>query len=446
MIRKLHDLHEAQFAEKLHSVVSHSRPIADERHLKGREAQLRDVANAIYAPGRHVFVFGERGVGKTSLAKTAAIRASDGSENFRQVGCASDMGFSELMARVIPHFVPSAVLEQSFRMTAGLGRFFQYEKTDRATGALSTDISVSAAADLLANLDNNGQKTRRVVVIDEIDRLVGDEVRRSIAELIKLLGDRGASLTFVFTGVGNDLTSILGSHASSFRQLAQIELHRINYQSALDIIDDALDCFGLNWEEEPTRTARFRIASVANGFPYYVHLITEKLLWRVYEDKSAESVSLEHLRLAVEDSVRDAQEEIRKAYDLATRGRTERYKHTAWAAADSWDLERSAQDIYRSYCGITQSLGQPQITKQQCYQVLAALRREKYGPLLKTGFRTGQYEFTENIVRGFVRLCAAIEGVELQDLGPSEGVKVTAHGKEKRYADPRRFGGPPRGF
>src|SRR5438876_9534782 len=35
----------------------------------GRIEQVKDVVNATIQPGRHVIIFGERGVGKTSLAK-----------------------------------------------------------------------------------------------------------------------------------------------------------------------------------------------------------------------------------------------------------------------------------------------------------------------------------------------------------------------------------------
>lgn len=48
MITKIHSLYQAQFALALQMIVSHSRPIDDETHLKGRTEQLENVTQAIY--------------------------------------------------------------------------------------------------------------------------------------------------------------------------------------------------------------------------------------------------------------------------------------------------------------------------------------------------------------------------------------------------------------
>jgi uncharacterized protein len=446
VIQKIHELHPRQFAEALSAVVSHSRPIETKTHLKGREEQLRGLTQAIFSPGRHAFVYGERGVGKTSLAKTAGISSATNIKCFKQVGCSKDITFHELMRLIIEVFDPKKLASLQKQSSWSLGSLVGFSSNQGETYTPTERISVSGAADVLASLDDDGTNELRVVVIDEVERLGLSDVRGQFAELVKLLGDRGARITLIFTGVGTDLESILGSHASAFRQIAQIPLNRIDYQSALDIIDDALEKFGLDWEVEPTRTARFRIANIANGFPYYIHLLVEKLLYQVYEDKTCTNITLEHLQLAVSAAVKDAQEEIRKPYDNATRGRNITYRYATWAAADSWTLERTAAQIHGSYVGICQRLDVPPIDNTKFLQILAALKREKYGPILKAGFRKGLYEFTENIGRGYVRLCAAAEGVDLNDLGPDPAPTITARVRDKRYIDPRKLGGAPSTF
>jgi Cdc6-like AAA superfamily ATPase len=443
VIEKLHSNSAEQFATELGTVISHSKPIDSESHLKGREDQLKTVMQAIYSAGRHVFIFGERGVGKTSLAKTAGLRAAYDKSCFKQIGCGRASTFDELQRLVIEVFSPDELAGVEKTHGVGIASWIGLTRSVSTQSVAPTTISVTRAADILASLDESNFSKRRVVVIDEVDRLASNDVREQLAELIKLLGDRGATLTLILTGVGSDLAQILGSHASSFRQLAQIHLERINYQSALDIIDDALQKFGIDWEVEPIRTARFRIASIANGFPYYVHLLTEKLLYAVFEDKAAERVDLNHLQLALASAVRDAQEEIRKPYDRAIRGRNDNYKFGTWAAADSWDLERTAEKIFVSYKGVCEEAGAIAIDKQKFLQILAALKKKTHGPVLKAGYRKGLYEFDENIVRGYVRLCASSEGVELNDLGPDPAPTVTAQARAKRYIDPRRVGGQP---
>lgn len=447
MLKKVHELHPRQIAEVLNELTPHATPISSSQHLKGREQQLREVEQAIYAAGRHVFIYGERGVGKTSLAKTAGLMAVDTKKDFKQIGCSSDVTFQELIRQIVGSFDPerlAAITKTSgWSITRVVGYRAEKESELQPVGR----FTASDAADMLAAIDAASPSNQlHVVVIDEVDRLTSADTRLQLAELLKLLGDRGVRLTLLFTGVGNDLDEILGHHPSSFRQLAQIHLERLNYQAALDIIDDVLARFSLNWEDEPVRTIRFRIASIANGFPYYVHLLMEKLIYTLYEDKGASVVEPQHLQRAIEVAVREAAEEIRKPYDKATRGRASVYKHIVWALADSWDLERDTGSIYRSYCEISSQVGEQPVTQTRMTQILAAMKKKNYGGLLLSGYRKGIYRFSENIMRGYVRMSAEAEGVALDEAMPIQGPAMTARAKEKRYVDPRRYGGPPRGF
>ena len=45
-----------------------SGPVSDKDLFAGRESQITDVLGAVGQSGQHVILFGERGVGKTSLA------------------------------------------------------------------------------------------------------------------------------------------------------------------------------------------------------------------------------------------------------------------------------------------------------------------------------------------------------------------------------------------
>src|SRR5215467_15747429 len=68
----LRDLDEPQFRKVLYSRLSPSRPITSIELLKGLCKKLQQIREAFASPGRHVFIYGDRGVGKTSLAQTAA--------------------------------------------------------------------------------------------------------------------------------------------------------------------------------------------------------------------------------------------------------------------------------------------------------------------------------------------------------------------------------------
>ncbi|WP_338928930.1 ATP-binding protein [Roseomonas mucosa] len=61
-----------KFEAELRRTLSPSAPIKSPEMLRGRERNLEQIRRAFVQMGRHIFIYGDRGVGKTSLALTAA--------------------------------------------------------------------------------------------------------------------------------------------------------------------------------------------------------------------------------------------------------------------------------------------------------------------------------------------------------------------------------------
>src|SRR5437763_16045656 len=82
-----------RFEQILQRVLTPTTPIRSVEFLRGRDRILEDIRRALIQPGRHVFVHGDRGVGKTSLAQTAALehQSADGSPIF--LGCDNSSTF-----------------------------------------------------------------------------------------------------------------------------------------------------------------------------------------------------------------------------------------------------------------------------------------------------------------------------------------------------------------
>ena len=76
------------FANPLNELVSPSQPIQSIEHLHGR-AHVLDRQGPIRA-GRHVFIYGERGVGKSSLAAAAARQCQSSEADYIDIGCGPD--------------------------------------------------------------------------------------------------------------------------------------------------------------------------------------------------------------------------------------------------------------------------------------------------------------------------------------------------------------------
>lgn len=57
----LHAIQEDEFGQRIHAVLFLSSPIQSHEFLFGRDGQLDRIRWALMAPGRQVFIYGERG-------------------------------------------------------------------------------------------------------------------------------------------------------------------------------------------------------------------------------------------------------------------------------------------------------------------------------------------------------------------------------------------------
>jgi len=91
---------EADFGAVLGRVLSPAQPLQTEEYLRGRAEQLAGIKEALYQPGRHVLIHGFRGVGKSSLAQTAAYALSRGVDPIL-VGCDAKSSLASIIEDVL---------------------------------------------------------------------------------------------------------------------------------------------------------------------------------------------------------------------------------------------------------------------------------------------------------------------------------------------------------
>jgi uncharacterized protein len=89
---------EKEFGNILRENIRPAQPIDTPALLQGREPLLRDIGRSLQSPGMHVFIHGERGIGKTSLALTSAKSALG--EEPPYVGCDKATTFQTLVVDI----------------------------------------------------------------------------------------------------------------------------------------------------------------------------------------------------------------------------------------------------------------------------------------------------------------------------------------------------------
>ena len=158
---------------KLLEYFTPSQPVSDRKRFAGRSDVLSSVIRAIEEQRLHVIVYGERGLGKTSVMHVLTQAAREARYLVVYVSCGADSSFDEVFRTVAAH-VPML-----FHSTVGPTSPEVEKGKTLAELLTSTPISPRMASDMLAKVVG----TRVVVVLDEFDRSHSKEFRQNIAEL-----------------------------------------------------------------------------------------------------------------------------------------------------------------------------------------------------------------------------------------------------------------------
>ncbi|MFC7517621.1 AAA family ATPase [Herbaspirillum sp. GCM10030257] len=415
-----------QFGVRLNEVVSPSHPVRSIELLEGREREIENISRSLYAPGRHIFIYGDRGVGKSSLAATAAYQYQ--SPEAAPIFVSGSM--TDTFVTIITNIVQQALgrsKTESVKRTNSIG--FEWKvKANKGSEITSLDISsqirsVGDAAELLKEIQDQHSKLP-IVVLDEFDTIVDPAERAKFAALLKQLGDQEINLKFIFTGIGTTLDELLGAHHSAFRQLDTVHLNRLDWNSRRAIVDRAASRFGLSVDNN----VNWRIAAVSDGFPYYIHLLMEKMLWEAFSDQDEIAIlGWEHFHLGLRVAIESINAELKRPYEMAVSHRPEEFEDIVWSTADGEELFRSLDDLYQAYKAVLRKrLGRPELDRKKYSDIIRRLKGQAFGEILTPlPNRTGWYTYKEKMLRGYVRMQAEANGIELS--GEREAPKQKMH-------------------
>lgn len=401
------------FGRILRQHVRPSDPIDSFEHLVGRSRQRESIEEAFTLPGRHVFIYGDRGAGKTSLAQTVAFEHNPSTSSPVFVACGSETTFASIVKDIASQLIGRSRLDGT-ETTEGLSASAlgatasgSLKKMERTLDV----IDLNTAAGLLLEAASRRQG-RTIAVVDEFENLPTVKDRHLFAELVKQLSDRRAQLALVFCGIGASLDDLLKGHNSAHRYLQEVKLPTppLTYSGCWEIVDAAASALGLKLNDD----SRLRIAQVSDGFPHYVHLTCEKLFWiALRSEEEVELLTPDHYMEAVRNALTGVEARLREIYDQAVKKENDEYQEILWAVADHFELERNNKAIYaNSYERIMSKIRRPALSFEKFSSHLAALRSEKHGSILCSA-RSGWIRFSENLVRGYVRLVAESQGVRL---------------------------------
>ncbi len=410
-------LTDEEFRSVLSLNLTPSAAIKTPERLFGREKALRQIDRAFVSEGRQIFIYGDRGVGKTSLAQTSATLANDASASPIHVFCGKEESFFNVVRAI-----GNAVMDVAERFeTSGepatfggsfLGIGANYKGSKKTKTAIPLPTSLNEALDVLRFVLTR-RHGRVVVIVDEMERIKLADEREKFAELIKNLPEIDDRLRFIFCGIGNTVDELLGAHPSAGRILETIQLEKLHHDSLWAIIQTVARHTGI----EVDRNLLIRTGQLSDGFPHYVHLIGESMFWSAFDDVDAVTQILpRHFRAGIEGALERAETALRHQYEKATMKtkNTEDYEEALWALADRDSDRRQLSEIYdSSYVRIMRQRSYRELLpKDKLNQRLLTLRKPAHEQIV-VGYGSGWFGFRENIIRGYVRLRAERAGVHL---------------------------------
>jgi Cdc6-like AAA superfamily ATPase len=408
---------EDEFRDILSVNLTPSATIKTPERLFGRQKALKQIERALASSGRQVFIYGDRGVGKTSVALTTANIHNTSSHSPIYVVCSQNDTFAEIVRAI-----GNATVNIADRMEVGgqnasfggsvAGFGANYSPSQKSKAVITAPESLNDALDIVKYVLSK-RPGNVIIVIDEMERISDAREREKFAEFIKNIPELEDRVKFVFCGIATNIDELIGAHPSASRIIEPIHLERLHHNFLWDIISNVADKIGIDVERE----ALVRIGQISDGFPHYVHLIGESMFWNAFDDQDVVSrIRAPHFRAGIKGAIERAEAMLRMQYEKATMKtkNTEDYQEALWALADRTSDRRQLSEIYEtSYRRIMfKRTGRRELPREKFNQRLLSLRREGHGSII-VGYGSGWFGFRENIMRGYVRLRAENEDVEL---------------------------------
>lgn len=406
--------------EVLREHLTPSDHIKTPERLFGRQKALQQISRAFNSTGRHIFIYGDRGVGKSSLALTSAYLVQNSAEEPVYITCGTGQTFGELIfAAANAALPPEERLE-----TPGKGSEITLPMSmgarkpgERPRANYGIPRSLTDAVELLRYISSR-RSGRTVVIFDEFERIKNDFDKAQFAELVKNLPVFDKEISLILSGIGSSVDEMMGAHQSVSRRLETIPVNKINHDELWKIIAVPAAKLGVTVEQD----LLIRASILSDGFPHYVHLLAESIFWAMHDDDvSITSPTAGHFRQAVKGTLERTEAVHKSAWYKATHKTTATrdYEAALFSLADRSDTRSQVVDIYeRSYRRIGSIMAGADgsiLDKDKFNQRLLRLRDDSHGNVV-IGHGSGWFSFRENVFRGYVRLEAENRNIALGGL------------------------------
>ena len=262
-------------ASGIRDIFTHTHPVKTIELLFGRTDEIRQIIESLNQPGQSILLFGDRGVGKTSLASISPFIAKSVSpiDHIIIKSCTSEDNFNSIFS----HFLSALKIdtpkkikktrssalnaEANAGFAKGGGESSRSEEREYEYGNLTVSDVATKVKDFNA-----------VFVIDEADAINNISDKHKIGELIKHISDIRINVRILLSGISEVGSDIIDGHISAQRCTRTIRVNRMTKAELSQIIHGGSKKAGLVFQEKIIKA----IVDTSDGFPHYTHLLALK--------------------------------------------------------------------------------------------------------------------------------------------------------------------------
>lgn len=323
----------------------------------GRQREIKRIAEYINTPGQHALIFGERGVGKSSLANMAIELLFSGIINGRlfRKRCDSEDSFESIIQepflekKVDTLHCKSVDSFESYKKASlkiPIANAGLQTKTITSNEYISNPITPSYAAKVLINLSG-------ILVIDEADILC-KSVKQKLAEFVKILSDNKSNFKVLIVGIASTVGELLLYHESIQRCLKETRIFPMSPEELKLIITKGSEKFR---EKNNIRKIKIyflpevikKIVGLSNGYPYYTQLLALKCSEEAISTQK-EIIDKKVLNKALEEAALDFEQSLQCCYEKSVGyPQNDKIISLLIVASLTEDEAFDAKDILQSY-------------------------------------------------------------------------------------------------
>lgn len=373
---------------QLRNAFTPSQPVIDYRMFSGRTQLLTTLIRSIEEQRLHTVIYGQRGIGKTSILHVLTQLAREARYHVIYISCGASSNLEEIF-RAIAAGIP-LLYHSGFSPTGA----------EAERGATLADllpagpVSVRTASDMLANVTG----TRVLVILDEFDRCESPEFGRNVAELLKNLSDRAVRMQLIIAGVASNLTELVEHIPSIQRNITAVQIPRMTSAEILELVKNGAKRSGLTFSDDAVQQMIF----AANGLPYLASLLSQHA-GLVAIDDGRTVVSSDDFSAAVTRAASELKGRISARAQIQI---SERLDHRSRKLLSA--LSRGAQHVGGQF-GIAdiKAMFQQPTVMEECLTLIESLASEGVLIEIQPEGSEYRYRFIEEGVASYLWLLAA---------------------------------------